>query len=101
MEEELIPLKVIQILANKVLPLLEEFFYGESQKIGLVLSEKFLSAETLNPTDLFKSKSARNLLSQLDLDNSEPKPPRALSGPELLAIVNENNALEYLNSILA
>ena len=91
---------VIQVIAHKILPLLEEFFYGETVKIGMVLSTKFLTDEIVkNGKGLFAGDRAN--LVEIDLD--QPLPRRSKTGPELLDEVgsDENLALEYLQSILA
>lgn len=41
------PLIALQhVFANKVLPLLQEYFYGDPAKIGMVLGESFVKVET-------------------------------------------------------
>lgn len=41
------PLGALQhVFANKVLPLLQEYFYGDPAKIGMVLGEAFIKVET-------------------------------------------------------
>lgn len=94
---------VIKVIAQKILPLLEEFFYGETAKIGMVLSKEFLfeGDERTKGADLFHTDGLR-LARELDLDLGTRLPRRSLTGPELLAKVGEDEetALHLLNSIL-
>lgn len=94
---------VVKVIAQKILPLLEEFFYGETAKIGMVLSKEFLfeGDERAKGADIFHTDGIR-LARELDLDLGTRLPRRSLTGPELLAKVGEDEetALRLLNSIL-
>ncbi len=93
---------VISVFAEKLVPLLEEFFYAETVKIGLVLSPWFLAPDEGEDAagSLFAGQGRFELVSGLPLE--EPMPRRSLTGPELLAAVggDEQKALGYLQSIL-
>ena len=41
-----------RVFANKIIPLLREYFYGHPAKIGLVLGERFISRRVMQKSNL-------------------------------------------------
>ena len=43
---------LVEVFRDKILPLLEEYFYGDYGKIGLVLGGKFIQSKTQNSENI-------------------------------------------------
>lgn len=45
--------KLAEIFTNNIIPLLQEYFYEDYEKIRLILGNKFIAVNTVNSNDLF------------------------------------------------
>ena len=54
------------VFKDKIIPLLEEYFYGDFGKIGLVLGENFIKGEDVKNTDVLANHSKYSTLISLD-----------------------------------
>jgi Cdc6-like AAA superfamily ATPase len=80
------PLRALQhVFANKVLPLLQEYFYGDPAKIGMVLGESFVKVET-NGTPFAKG--------NWEADSWEDRPIYRFANPEQLILQDFINIYE-------
>ena len=88
-------LDIFNVLKNHVIPLLEEYFYNDTQKIRQILNEKDNSDSNFYRFDT----EAQEALKELDYDYDDSKEIYMLN-PELFNIKDNNAAHSFISHII-